>query len=878
MPLLRRNIDKPFWSFDVKESLSLLETNKKGLTIKEVKKRIKRFGKNELSSARTFSRTKIFLRQFYSPLIFILIMAGVLTIILEGYIDSAVIFLAVAVNTALGFYQENRAEESLERLRSYIKKKARVIRDGKETRIDASQLVPGDIIYLGYGNRVPADARLISIEDLSIDESILTGESMPITKQIKPLSGKTVLPERKNMVFGGTLVVEGFGYAVVTATGRATGIGKIAESVAQAKRGKTPLQKGVAKLAWFIAGIATILVGGIFALGIMRGESIFEMFLVSAAVAVGTVPEALPIALTVILAVGVEQLVKRKGIVRNLSAAETLGSTTVIMTDKTGTLTKADMKLVGISSFKNLVFGKFWNKQELKKLTVKEKEILRFAVLSTDVLVENPKDKAEDWEIVGKSLEANIFKSSVSYSLNPIDLKKKTDHHLIIPFSSQNKFSATFVCSNKKRGQLILMGAPDMLLNKAKISKKDRQIISKRIEKLSNSGKRLLGIGTLPITGGLKSAKSLSVDDIKNIKFTGLLSFFDPIRPGVPSAVKAIQDSGVKVIMATGDLKGTALSVAKGLGWKVAKKQVLTGEEIQLMGDKELLKLVLKTKVFARVTPDDKLRIGKLLKQKGEIVGMTGDGVNDTPLLKTADIGIAVGSGSDVAKDTADLVLLDDNFETITSAIGEGRRILGNIRKAFVYLMADSLDEVFLIGGALVIGLPLPLTALQIIWVNFFTESLPALSFAFDNFVDQKEKKRKEGVLNQEVKVLTLGIGLFTSLLLFALYWFLIWSGIEIVLARTFLFACFASYTLFLAFSLRSLKRPLFSYNVFSNHFLSLSVILGIILIAVTIYIPFLQGPFGTTYLPMPWLGWVGIWVVVNIGLVEAVKLWYRRR
>lgn len=846
---------KPFWSYSAKETLSLLETTKRGLSKKEVKKRIKQFGKNQLAVAHSFSRIKILLRQFWSPLIFILIIAGVLTLILKKPVDSTVIFLAVAVNAALGFYQESRAEKALDRLRSYIKKRARVVRDGKEVGIEAEQLVIGDIIYLGYGSRVPADARLISVEDFSVDEAILTGESMPIVKHTRSLSGETSLPERKNMVFGGTLVVEGYGYAVVTATGSDTEIGKIAESVAKAERGKTPLQIAVSKIAWFIAGIAVIFIGGIFALGVMRGESIFDMFLVSAAVAVGTVPEALPIALTVILAVGVEQLAKRKGIVRSLSAAETLGSTTVIMTDKTGTLTQADMKLVDISTLKDIVSGNFRDGNELKKLTSQQEEILKLATLNTDVLVENPDDNPKDWRVVGRALEVQIFKAAGKYGLDPVGLKKKTTHYLTSPFSSQNKFSASRI-SSKNKDSIVMVGAPDTLLDKAKISKKDYAVAREQIDKLSSEGKRLLGV---------------MVDNV----FAGLLSFYDPIRPGVPEAVKEIEASGVRVIMATGDLKGTALSVAAGLSWKVLENQVLTGDEIQRMGDKELLKKLSRIKVFARVTPEDKLRIGKLLKQKGEIVGMTGDGVNDAPSLKTVDIGIAVGSGSDVAKDVADLVLLDDNFETIVAAIREGRRILNNIRKAFVYLMSDCLDEVLLIGGALVIGLPLPLTALQIIWANFFTHSLPALSFAFDDSADG-QKKVDGGVLNNEVKVLTLGIGVLTSFLLLALYWFLLWINVEITLARTFLFTCFASYTLFVAFSLRNLNRSIFSYNIFSNHFLSLSVLIGLISTGAVVYLPFLQGSFGMTTLPLTWLGWVGVWIAVNIGLVELVKWGYR--
>ncbi|MEX2436859.1 MAG: HAD-IC family P-type ATPase, partial [Candidatus Paceibacterota bacterium] len=314
------------------------------------------------------------------------------------------------------------------------------------------------------------------------------------------------------------------------------------------------------------------------------------------------------------------------------------------------------------------------------------------------------------------------------------------------------------------------------------------------------------------------------------------------------------------------------------LGWDISEGQVLTGEELKTISDEDLLENIDNIKIYARVTPEDKLRIAKLFKSRGEVVGMTGDGVNDAPSLKGVDIGIAVGSGSDVAKEVADLVLLDDNFQTIVAAIEEGRRILSNIRKSFVYLVSNSFDEVILIGGSLIIGLSLPLTALQIIWVNFFTGSLPALSYAFDDFTDRDRMTAKSSrkIINGEVKALTLGIGIITSVLLLVLYWYLSYINIPEIEARTFLFACFASYILFVSFSFRSLKRPIFSYNIFSNKFLSWSVVIGLILIAITIYIPFLQEIFGTVALTYTWLGWLALWIVINIGLVEGIKWIYR--
>lgn len=876
---------KPFWALSAHETFAALKSTGTGLSQNEAKERLSVFGKNVLEDTRTINKIKIFLSQFKSPLIFILIAAGGVTLFLSEWIDASVIFLALIINAILGFYQENRAEEALARLKLYIKERTRAVRDGKEEEIDAETIVPGDVLHLSYGMRVPADARIISAQDFSVDESILTGESMPILKTVEPLSEATPLPEQRNMVFGGTLVVEGYARVVTVATGRLTEIGKIAALVAETKRQKTPLQTAVGKLAWIIAGIASLVVLGIFTLGISRGEPFFEMFLISAAVAVGAIPEALPIALTVVLAVGVEQLAKRKGIVRNLAAAETLGSTTLIMTDKTGTLTKAEMHLVDVATGNDVILGKTKDHKPIDVLSSAEKDILRLSISNVNVLIENPSDPVESWRLIGRPLEVNIVRSAAHQGINVLEILKENAFRIILPFNSKNKFSAAIVSASKELsyiGQeddafIAFLGAPDVIIKKSKLTKEEYVSAMNTIESLSNDGKRVLGFAIKPLGEEIHTIKKMDVERIKDLLFLGILAFYDPVRKEIPEAITRVESYGIKVVMATGDLKGTAISVAKQLGWRIEPNEVLTGEELAQLNDQELLEHIDKIKIFARVTPEDKLRIGRLYKQKREIVGMTGDGVNDAPSLKAVDIGIAVGSGSDVAKDVADLVLLDDDFDTIVAAIEEGKRILGNIRKSFVYLMSNSLDEVVLVGSSLLVGLPLPLTALQIIWVNFFTGSLPALSFAFDDHLDgdgRSESDKK--ILNAEVKFLTLGVGVLTSILLFVLYWGLFRLGVPEQTAKTFLFACFSSYILFIAFSFRSLKHPIFSYNIFSNTFLTLGVGTGIALIAATIYLPPLQKIFETVPLSPFWLLLLLGWITINVALVEIAKWIFR--
>jgi P-type Ca2+ transporter type 2C len=860
------------WSISVDEVFEKINSSKEGLSQEEVDKRFLHYGRNTFKPSSGVSPFKVLLEQFKNPLIFVLVLAAVLTSILSEWIDTGVILLAVFVNTGLGFYREYRAENAIDKLISYIKERARVFRDGREEEIDSETIVPGDIIHLSYGARIPADARIIDSQGLRVDEAILTGESMPVKKENTILSSGSIIPDRLNMVFAGTLVIEGRGVAVVTHTGKETELGKIATLVGTTKRAPTPIKTALSKLAWFIFAVVLVIVLGMFILGVYRGESILDMLLLASAVSVGAVPEALPIALTVILAVGAEAVASKNGIIRNLAAAETLGSASVIMTDKTGTLTEAKMKLISIESAEDIISKKGPAKSLKSKLSSTEKDILTYASSCVDVVVENPESKESDWNFSGHPFEVNIAKVAVSHG---IDLGRlvRGEKTIILPFNSTNKFSIS-----SDGNSMIVMGAPDILLSRSSLEKDDYVLLENSIHELSDNGYRLIGIAKIQKNNN--TFENISPDVATNLEFMGLLVFFDPIRKEVPDAIKKIESYGTRIIMLTGDLKGTAISVAKELGWEIDPGKVLTGIEVKNMSDEELTSNLDRVKIYARVTPEDKLRIGKLLRAKGEIVAMTGDGVNDAPSLKAMDIGVALGSGSDVAKSVADIVLLDDNFKTIALAIDEGRRILANIRKVFVYLMSNCLDEVILIGGSLLVSLPLPLTALQIIWVNFFTGSLPALAFAFDeNFDnDHSGKMSISSIFTNEIKILTFGIGILSSLLLFILYYVLLQLGFEVNLARAILFICFASYILVVAYSFRSLHKPLFSYPTFSNKQLNKSIIIAFIILIITMVVPAIRNLFDLSAVPLKYWSIVIFWLIFNILLVEITKLWFRQR
>lgn len=857
------------WFFSFEEVLEKLGTSTEGLKKEEAEKRFKIFGENNFNNKKSISIFDLAVKQFKSPLIFILAGAAILTAILKEWTNTFFIIGAILINVFLGLYREYQAENTLEKLVTYIKERSRVIRDNHEQEIEPSLLVPGDIIKLSYGARVPADARIISVNNFKVDEAILTGESVPVEKSSEIIKESSLVADRVNMVYAGTMVVEGFSMAVITQTGDKTELGKIADLVSSTDRAITPIQKGVGQLSWYIFALTMFIVVGIFALGIFRGQPIFEMLILSAAVAVGAVPEALPIALTIILSVGAERIAKKKGIIRKLSAAETLGSATLIMTDKTGTLTKAEMQLVGVHTF-DMLLDEEYKEHSISHLSQEQKDIIKLSLKNIDVIVQNPNDNEKNWKFTGRPFEVNIAKASL---LHAISLKEFLieENQLYLPFNSTNKFSVS-----KVGHKYIIMGAPDILLQRADISKDDYMKIHSSIQEASNQGKRLIAIGTL----NHKEDKNFKVEEIDKIKFEGILSFFDPVRLEVPASVKNIESHGVRVVMITGDLKGTAISVAKSLGWEIKENEVLTGEDIHTMSDIALLEVIEKIKIFARVTPEDKLRIGNLYRQQGEIVAMTGDGVNDAPALKSMDIGISLGSGSDVAQSASDLVLLDDNFQTISMAIDEGRRILANIRKTFTYLMSNALDQVFVIGGSLILNIALPLTALQIIWVNLFTGSLPALAFAYDDDLDRgfEKKSKKKELLNTEVKILSFGLGTVSSLLLFLLYVILLEFNITIGEVRSIFFVCFSIYVLVIAFSFRSLHRPIFSYNPFSNKKLNIAIIVGLILLFSTMSIGFMRDLFEIDRLPLSWSWLIILWSIFNISLVEVAKWVFRYR
>ncbi len=801
--------------------------DEQGLTSEEAQKRLEKFGPNELKKKREFSSLKLFLFQFKSPLVYVLVFAGIVTLFLRDFTDSAVIFAAVFLNTILGFYQERKAQKALIALRSLLAPKAMVIRDGEQQEIDASKIVPGDLVILTIGTRVPADGALIEATDFSVNEAILTGESMPVYKKALANIDKD---KKENKAFMGTTVSCGIAKMVVTQTGMETEMGKIGKRVETVEEEKTPLQIQLGKLAKILA----IAVGGItlfiFLFGELLGYELLEMFTTSVAIAVAAIPEGLVVTLTVILALGMQRILKKKAIVRKLVAAETLGSVSVICVDKTGTLTEGKLQVVK-DDFTNRELG------------------AKAAILCNDM--RDPLEVAM-WQWAEKNLD-------------PKKLQEKYPRFDEIPFSPQTKIIATL-----HPHLLIISGAPEVILAKSKLTKSSFQAWRKKFDEYGSQGYRLVGFGYKEIKGEKKKIKE---EDLKDFEWLGILVYEDPVRQGVKVALKECQRAGIKVKVITGDYVSTAVAVLKQLEFKFEPKtQVIEGTELEKLSEKELAKKVNEIVLFARTNPEQKLKIVQALKENGEVVAMTGDGVNDAPALAKADIGIVVGEASDVAKETADMVLLDSNFATIVHAVGEGRTIFENIKKVVLYLLSDSFTEVVLIGGSLLLRLPLPLTAAQILWVNLVEDTLPDIALAFEpeekEIMAEPPRPRDYPILDTEMKTLIFIIGLFTDLILFGLYFFLLRGLFHLHFIRTVVFAALAIDSLFYVFACRSLRKTIFQRNPFGNKVLNIAVLISLLALLVAIYLPFVQ-----TFLKTHPLG-VREWLLIfALGIFEILAI-----
>ena len=825
---------------------------KKGLTDNDVERKQKEFGENILPKEKPLSRISIFLEQFKSPLIYILVIAGIVVLSFKEYTDAIVIFGAVFLNIIVGFMQENKASNALEKLKKIVKVEAQVIRNGHERMIDSSDVVPGDIFILSPGSKVPADGRIIDSTNLKINEMSLTGEWLPADKQGALLLEKTPLADRDNMVYMSTVVEDGRAKVVAVGISQDTEIGKVAQLVKEAKEEKTPLQKKLSRFSLIIGIVIALISIFIFLEGLIRGEDFVEMFTTAVAVSVAAIPEGLPVAMTVILAIGMQRILKKKGLVRRLASTETLGSTSIIATDKTGTLTEGKMKVTEI-----IVSRKTEYDLALKIIT-----------LCNDAFIENPEDAMEKWIVRGRPTDKALLMAGVQAGIDREELEKEMTLISEFPFNSINKYMVKAYSLNSNEDVLYVLGAPEKILEMSKHIE-DREKIENKIKELTGRGLRVLAIAH-------KKIDSLDLM-FNNLTFIGLVALKDPIREEVKEAIKTVREAGMKPIIVTGDHKLTAMAIAEELGFNIKEKNIMEGKELEDLTDIELEKVIDKIEIFARVEPKHKLRIVQAWQNKGEVIAMTGDGINDAPALKKADIGVALGSGTEVAKDVSDLVLLSDNFSVIVAAVEEGRAIIDNIRKVITYLLSDSFTETILVGASLIFGFPLPLIAVQILWVNIIEDGLPGIALAFEpkekDIMKQKPIKKKDALLNKEMKILIFVIGLVTDLFLFGLFFWL-WknSGYDLTRIRTIIFAALTIDSLLYVFSCKSLRKNLWHTDFLSNKFLNYAWLISCTLLLASIYLPVFQTLLKTV--PLAFSDWIIILTlgIIKLFLIELIK------
>jgi len=893
---------KQWHSFSIEKTLGELASRPNGLTDKEVKIRIKKFGPNELPQEKTFSRVKLFLEQLKSPLIYILFMAGIVTLVLRDYTDSIIIFGAVLLNTIFGYFQESKASQALDKLKKVLKIKTVVFRQGQEKEISQEKLVPGDIILLKAGYKAPADGQVIEAHHLKINESVLTGEWLAASKSKEILPAQTPLADRDNMVYLGTMIESGWGKAVITETGSETELGRLAQMLKATKEKKTPYQKKLARFSKIVGLIIMTISLAIFVEGMITGGLFVEMFTIAIAVAVAAIPEGLPVAMTVILALGMQRILKRKGLVRKLASAETLGSASIILTDKTGTLTKAKMEVAGIytGGQELLSDGQRFN-QEIKK-DGQESHILalKIALLCNESFIENLNEPMSQWIIRGRPTEKALFLAGVQAGLDKRELERKQPKIDQFLFDPTYKYAASLhqtgsqfrslapIRSKAPKNILYMVGSPEKILamssyldndgHEKDLLLTDFKKLDKKCESLTKQGLRIIGIAYQRTKD--REIELAKEERDKKMVFVGFFALHDPLRQETGEAIQLCRQAGMRPIIVTGDHRLTAQAVAEKLGFKLTKENVLEGKDLELMTDDDFEKKFKDIQIYARVEPAQKLRIVRAWQEEGEVVAMTGDGINDAPALKQADIGLALGSGTDVAKEVADLVLLTDNFSVIVAAVEEGRAIIDNIRKVITYLLSDSFTEVILIGFSLLMGWPLPILAAQILWVNLIEDGLPNIALAFEpkerDLMKRKPPGQKMPLLNKEMKVLVFIVGFLTDLFLLGLFFYLLkYSDYSLAHIRSVIFAGLAIDSLFYVFSCRSLRRNLWRINPFSNKFLIGAWLFGILMLIVALYLPLFQNLLKTAPLTLfDWRLILGLGLI-NVILIEATKWWF---
>jgi P-type Ca2+ transporter type 2C len=919
-----------------------------GLSTEEAQRRLERYGPNQLREAPPVTFWQMLWQQFNNFVVILLIVACLISAVLGEYVEAAAILAIVVLNATLGVVQERRAEQALAALRKLAAPDAQVIRDHSRRVIPSRELVPGDVILLEAGNYVPADVRLLEAINLRIDEAALTGESVPVQKDASlRLEADIPLGDRKNTAFMGTLVTYGRGRGIVVSTGMLTQIGLIAEMLQSVEQEPTPLQIRLDQLGKTLGWAALTLCGLVFAIGMLRGYDPLDMFLLAVSLAIAAVPEGLPAVVTISLALGMREMIKRHALIRRLSSVETLGSATTICSDKTGTLTQNEMTVTRLWADQEFfeVSGGGYSPVGTYSRGGKQVQVADFPAMQTalwvaglnndaDLEVSGTSDRKTTYRMVGDPTEGALVVAVAKAGTQPADLSKAFPRVQEVPFDSTRKRMVTVhrlqdpqpedispFYDQQKRGwyAVTVKGAPDLVLEKcayyqrmddtlAPLSEADRMRILSANDSMTQDALRVLAMAYQVVPDLPEEIEADALE--RDLVFTGLIGMIDPHRPEVPAALEKGRQAGIRTVMITGDYPNTARAIAETIGLLEPGHQVLTGPELNRMDDETLKREVAFTDVFARVSPEHKMRIVEALRARDQVVAMTGDGVNDAPAIKRANIGVAMGiTGTDVAKESADMVLTDDNYVSIISAVEQGRIIYANIRKFVFFLLSSNVAEIMIIFLATLAGLPSPLTVIQLLWLNLLTDGAPALALAMEkgdpDVMKRPPRPASEPIINRTMQ---LGILIQTitqtgaTLTAFAagLLWhlragdilpagvnplaFLLqydWRGVDVRTAETMAFVTLSLCELFRAYTVRSERLSIFQLGIFSNRYMQAAVGLSLLLLLMVTNIPFLQPIFNTHFLRWnEWATVLGLAVIpaASEELTKAYLRWRDRR
>lgn len=857
-----------------------------GLTEDEAAKRL-RTGRNQLPQPARDTLLKRAFKQLISPISLVLVFAAIATVALAHTADAIVITIALLINIIIGVLQEGRASRAFDTLQQSVAKRATVVREGKTRDIPADEVVVGDVVVLALGTEIPADVRIIEAHNVLVNEAALTGEWVAVEKIAEEVQEQAPLAERRSMAYAGTLLSAGNGRGIVTAIGEKTEFGQIALALAASVSPKTPLERDMHSVTKFLLLTVLVITLVITVLSLIRGLPFADILIIAIALAVSSVPEGLPAAVTVVLALGMERILKSGGLVRSLLAAETLGATSIILTDKTGTLTEGRMRVAGYGTVDGV------------SATATDgiaHQLLRAGVLGADAYIEERivPEPGEDILVAhGRPVEQAIVLAGLEAGISIDEVRAENPRIDALPFDSGRRVSGMLVEEDGKQAAYFI-GAPEVFIEHAKsvrgrdgaeaMTQYRLRFFETLLSEAAREGNRVIAVGR-----AWWSEREFPVEEqfqnvLKELELIGFVLFSDTIRAEAKASVLEMQAAGAHIAMLTGDNPETALAIARQVGIAEAGTVAHTGADLAGLTDAELVTMVREHPVFARVTPADKLRIANVLRDAGEVVAMTGDGVNDAPALQAAAIGIAVGNGTDVAKEASDLILLKNGFSTITAAIREGRRLRDNVKKIFAYVVSTNFSEVFIVVTALAAGLPLPILPTQILWSNLINGGPMNVAFAFEPLYPSAMRRRPRDpevakVLSKDVLRFIFLVGSVTGLLLISLFLFLVGQGVGEDKLRTIMFVALSFDAMFMAFSLKSFTTPLWRMPFFSNKFLLMALLGSLATLAVALFVPVVSGLLRIEPLTAGNIGLLAVVGITNLAIVEMCKyLFFIRR